>query len=75
MKNFTYTLSDQSYIMSTARLECAIALGISSNDIYTSRQKTKSGKIIDGVWYLVGKEKDENGKPKKIYYKKDFRVK
>jgi hypothetical protein len=48
-------------------------MNLSSNDVYIYQQKDKNGKTIEGVWYLVGKEKDENGKPKTIYFRKDFR--
>ena len=66
-------LSDQSYIMGTALLECAISLNISYNDIYIYQQQYKSGNTVQGVWYLVGPEKNEKGIPTNILFKKDFR--
>ena len=74
MSKFTKKeISVQEYIMGTAAVECAIELNLNIKDVYTYQQKDKNGKTIEGVWYLVGKEKDENGKPKTIYFRKDFR--
>ena len=66
-------LSDQEFIMGTALLECAISLGLNPNDIYLYQQEYKSGNTVEGVWYLVGPEKNEKGIPTNILFKKDFR--
>tara|TARA_R110000803_G_scaffold33562_1_gene73419 strand:- start:336 stop:560 length:225 start_codon:yes stop_codon:yes gene_type:complete len=74
MKKFTkQQISDQSFIMGTALLECAKALDLDYNDIYVYQQKYKSGNTVEGVWYLVGPEKNEKGTPTNILFKKDFR--
>ena len=58
------SVSDQQFLMGTALLECAIAENISIDTIhYFLSKKT-------GNWYIVSNEKDENGKPVKVYFKK-----
>ena len=59
------THSDQRFVMGTALLECSIAENISTDTIHYYQGKS-------GAWYIVSNEKDENGKPKKVYFKKIF---
>ncbi len=73
-KKFTQQeLSDMWYVMETAKLECEMAEGLEPSEVQIYQQKYKSGKIYEGVYYLVGKERNEKGLPTKIYFRKDFR--
>jgi len=66
-------LSDHWFIMGTASLECSIELDIPLSGVFIYQQKYKSGNTIEGVYYLVGKEVGEDGKPTTVYFRKDFR--
>lgn len=68
MKKFTQQeIKDMYFIMGTAKLECEIALGLKPSEVQIYKQKT------EGVYYLVGKERNEKGTPTNILFKKDFR--
>jgi hypothetical protein len=61
-------LNEHWYIMGTALLECSISLDLEVKDlcIYTSK--------IQGLYYLVGKDRDPvTDLPTTVYFKKDFR--
>lgn len=56
--------SDQLYLMNTAFLECSIQENISKDTIHIwFSEKT-------GFWYILSNEKNENGKPAKVWFKK-----
>ena len=60
-------LSDQWFVMETTMLECMIAEDLRSDDVKIFKSKN------EGVYYLISTAKKENGKPEKVYFKKDFR--
>tara|TARA_R100001244_G_scaffold55495_1_gene47587 strand:+ start:129 stop:335 length:207 start_codon:yes stop_codon:yes gene_type:complete len=59
--------SDMYFIMGTAKMECEMQLGLEPSEVEIYQQKT------EGVYYLVGSERNEKGIPTKIHFKKDFR--
>lgn len=60
-------LSDQMFIMGTATLECCIENNLKTDQVKVFKSKNQ------GLYYLVGLEKNEKGLPTTIYFKKDFR--
>lgn len=70
-KTATFTeqeLNDQWYVMETAALECSIKEGLNEIPFIFASKKNV------GVYYLTNlKSEWVNGKPSKIYFKKDFR--
>lgn len=56
---------DQKYLIETAMLECSIA-----ENIHLDKLRYFQGK--SGASYIVSRENDDNGKPKKCYFKKVF---
>ena len=64
MKN-SISNSDKNYIMHTALLECSLAENIAIDELRIATGKS-------GTWYIVSKDKNLNGKPTKVYFKKIF---
>jgi hypothetical protein len=56
--------SDQLFLMNTAIIECSIHENISKDSIYIFFSKKS------GYWYILSKEKNVNGKPLKVWFKK-----
>lgn len=73
-KKFTEAAKQRMYsTMGTAKLECEIALNLNPQDVNIYQMKNKKGEIVEGVYYLVGSERNEKGLPTTIHFKKDFR--
>ena len=78
VKNLTFTQAEKDrmyYTMGTAKLECEIALNLEPKEVSIFQMKNKKGETVEGVYYLVGSERNEKGLPTKIHFKKDFRKK
>jgi hypothetical protein len=56
---------DQRFIVETAMLECSICENIDIDLLRYFQGKS-------GAWYIVSRENNEFGKPKKCYFKKVF---
>jgi dihydroxyacetone kinase DhaKLM complex PTS-EIIA-like component DhaM len=73
-KKFTEAAKQRMYsTMGTAKMECELALNLSPENVNIFQMKNKKGETIEGVYYLVGKERNEKGLPTQIHFKKDFR--
>ena len=73
-KKFTEAAKQRMYLtMGTAKMECELALDLDPSEVNIFQMKNKKGEIQEGVYYLVGTERNEKGLPTKIHFKKDFR--
>jgi hypothetical protein len=71
---FTQAAKQRMYsTMGTAKMECELALDLNPEDVSIFQMKNKKGETVGGVYYLVGRERNEKGLPTQIHFKKDFR--